>query len=192
MPRSPSISCTIASYSPRRLWNWRRTKKPRMQAWCGERGERKPLSLQHGDILGNAPWRGYCVTARGDPAPGKGQVTLCVGAPGIRGSVLAWIQHNSSTEGPSHPFPDPVGACGGSGGGGGGRVSICAAAAKSLQSCPTLSNPTDCSLPGFSVHGIFQARILENCLLRGSVGSPHSSGRWGGSVASDMGTRAGY
>ena len=29
------------------------------------------------------------------------------------------------------------------------------------QSCPTLSNPLDCSLPGSSVHGIFQARILE-------------------------------
>ena len=29
------------------------------------------------------------------------------------------------------------------------------------QSCPTLCNPTDCSLPGFYVHGIFQARILE-------------------------------
>ena len=29
------------------------------------------------------------------------------------------------------------------------------------QSCPTLSNPMDYSLPGFSVHGIFQARILE-------------------------------
>ena len=29
------------------------------------------------------------------------------------------------------------------------------------QSCPTLCNPVDCSLPGFSVHGIFQARILE-------------------------------
>ena len=29
------------------------------------------------------------------------------------------------------------------------------------QSCPTLSNPTDCSLPGSSVHGILQARILE-------------------------------
>ena len=29
------------------------------------------------------------------------------------------------------------------------------------QSCPTLSNPMDCSLPGFSVHGIFQARVLE-------------------------------
>ena len=29
------------------------------------------------------------------------------------------------------------------------------------QSCPTLSNPMDCSLPGSSVHGIFQARVLE-------------------------------
>ena len=29
------------------------------------------------------------------------------------------------------------------------------------QSCPTLSNPVDCSLPGSSVHGIFQARVLE-------------------------------
>ena len=29
------------------------------------------------------------------------------------------------------------------------------------QSCLTLSNPTDCSLPGSSIHGIFQARVLE-------------------------------
>ena len=29
------------------------------------------------------------------------------------------------------------------------------------QSCPTLSDPMDCSLPGSSVHGILQARILE-------------------------------
>ena len=29
------------------------------------------------------------------------------------------------------------------------------------QLCPTLCNPMDCSLPGCSVHGIFQARILE-------------------------------
>ena len=36
-----------------------------------------------------------------------------------------------------------------------------AAAAKLLQSCLTLSDPMDCSLPGSSVHGIFQARILE-------------------------------
>ena len=30
-----------------------------------------------------------------------------------------------------------------------------------VQSCPTLSDPMDCSLPGSSVHGIFQARVLE-------------------------------
>ena len=29
------------------------------------------------------------------------------------------------------------------------------------QSYPTLSDPVDCSLPGSSVHGIFQARVLE-------------------------------
>ena len=29
------------------------------------------------------------------------------------------------------------------------------------QSCPTLRDPVDCSLPGSSIHGIFQARVLE-------------------------------
>ena len=29
------------------------------------------------------------------------------------------------------------------------------------QLCPTLRDPMDCSLPGSSVHGIFQARVLE-------------------------------
>ena len=29
------------------------------------------------------------------------------------------------------------------------------------QSCPTLHDPMDCSLPGSSVHGIVQARVLE-------------------------------
>ena len=33
--------------------------------------------------------------------------------------------------------------------------------AESLQSCFTLCDPTDCSLPGSSAHGILQARILE-------------------------------
>ena len=36
-----------------------------------------------------------------------------------------------------------------------------AAAAKSLQSCPTLCDPIDCSPPGPSVHETFQARALE-------------------------------
>ena len=30
-----------------------------------------------------------------------------------------------------------------------------------IQSCPTLRDPMDCSLPGSSIHGIFQARVLE-------------------------------
>ena len=38
---------------------------------------------------------------------------------------------------------------------------VAAAAAKSLQSCPTLCNPIDGSPPGSFVPGIFQARTLE-------------------------------
>ena len=44
--------------------------------------------------------------------------------------------------------------------------------AKSLQSCPTLDNPVDCSLPGSSIHGILQARILEWVAMPSSRGFP--------------------
>ena len=47
-----------------------------------------------------------------------------------------------------------------------------AAAAKSLQSCPTLCDPMDCSLPGLSVHGILQARVLEWGAIAFSALSP--------------------
>ena len=40
-------------------------------------------------------------------------------------------------------------------------LAAAAAAAKSLQSCLTLCNPMDSSQPGFSIHWIFQARVLE-------------------------------
>ena len=43
----------------------------------------------------------------------------------------------------------------------GGVAAAAAAAAKSLQSCPTLCDPMDCSISGFSVHRILQARTLE-------------------------------
>ena len=42
------------------------------------------------------------------------------------------------------------------------------------QSCPTLLNPTDCSLPGSSGHGIFQARVLEWAAIPFSVHSGYS------------------
>ena len=42
------------------------------------------------------------------------------------------------------------------------------------QSCPTLSDPMDCSLPGSSVHGIFQARVLEWGAIAFSILQPKS------------------
>ena len=41
----------------------------------------------------------------------------------------------------------------------------------SVQSRPTLCNPMDCSLPGSSIHGIFQARVLEWVAISFSRGS---------------------
>ena len=43
------------------------------------------------------------------------------------------------------------------------------------QSCPTLSDPIDCSLPGSSIHGIFQARVLEWGAIAFSISWPHLS-----------------
>ena len=44
------------------------------------------------------------------------------------------------------------------------------------QSCQTLCDPMDCSLPGSSVHGILQARILESVAISFSRGSLLSQG----------------
>ena len=41
------------------------------------------------------------------------------------------------------PFPSPMHEC------------------EVAQSCPTVHNPVDCTLPGSALHGIFQARVLE-------------------------------
>ena len=45
------------------------------------------------------------------------------------------------------------------------------------QSCPTLCDPMDCNLPGFSIHGIFQARILECIAISFSRGSSRPRNR---------------
>ena len=50
-------------------------------------------------------------------------------------------------------------------------LSQCNANGNRAQSCPTLCDPTDCPPPGFSVHGIFQARILEWVAISYSRGS---------------------
>ena len=54
-----------------------------------------------------------------------------------------------------------------------GRDNVCTAA----QSYPTLCNTIDCSLPGSSVHGIFQARILEWVAISFSRGSSWPRGQ---------------
>ena len=48
--------------------------------------------------------------------------------------------------------------------------------AKSLQSCPTLFDPMDCNLPGFSVQEILQARILEWAVMPSSRRSSRTQG----------------
>ena len=45
------------------------------------------------------------------------------------------------------------------------------------QSCPTLSEPMDCSLPGSSIHGIFQAKVLKWVAMPSSRGSSQSRDR---------------
>ena len=59
------------------------------------------------------------------------------------------------------------------------KIMTAAAAAKSLQSCPTLCDPMDCSPPGFSIHGILQARTLEWVAISFS-----NAGKWKGKVKS--------
>ena len=51
-----------------------------------------------------------------------------------------------------------------------GAAAAAAAAAKSLQSCLTLCDPMDGSLPGTSIHEIFQARVLEWVAIAFSIG----------------------
>ena len=53
--------------------------------------------------------------------------------------------------------------------------------AKSLQSCPILCNPMDCSLLGSSVHGVLLARMLEWVAIFSSISQFISTQTlWGG------------
>ena len=57
------------------------------------------------------------------------------------------------------------------------ETSVCCAVCLVTQSCLTLWDPMDCSLPGFSVHGILQARILEWVAISSSRGSSQQRDR---------------
>ena len=59
------------------------------------------------------------------------------------------------------------------------------------QSCPTVRNPMDYSLPGSSVHGIFEARILEWVAISFSRGSsPPRDRTWVSCIAGGLQCRA--
>ena len=58
--------------------------------------------------------------------------------------------------------------------------------------CLTLCNPMDCSPPGSSVHGIFQARILEWVAISLSKGSSRPKDQTHGSYVSYIGKRILY
>ena len=48
------------------------------------------------------------------------------------------------------------------------RLYICIPPCSASQLCPTLCSLIDCSPPGFSVHGVFQARVLEWVVISSS------------------------
>ena len=71
-------------------------------------------------------------------------------------------------------------------------MSAAAAAAKPLQSCPTLCDPIDSSLPGSPVLGILQARILEWVAMPSSKGSSQPRDQIHDSYVSCIGRRVLY
>ena len=58
-----------------------------------------------------------------------------------------------------------------------------------IQSCPTLHDPMDCSLPGSSAHGIFQARVLEWGAIAFSKETRGVTGKFGLWVWNEAGQR---
>ena len=64
--------------------------------------------------------------------------------------------------------------------------------AKSIESCPPLYNPMDCSPPGSSVQGMLQARTLEWVAMPSSRGSSQSRDRTHTSYISCIGRRVLY
>jgi len=60
------------------------------------------------------------------------------------------------------------------------------------QSCPTLSDPMDCSLPGSSIHGIFQARGLEWGAIAFSEETRGDSSNIGGGLFGELSHGSGW
>ena len=59
-------------------------------------------------------------------------------------------------------------------------------------SCPTLSDPIDCSLPGSSIHGIFQSRVLEGGVIAFSDISGYQESNTDSVIHSELFTESDY
>ena len=93
-------------------------------------------------------------------APGSAAAEFSpVAPPGMAQQGRAAPPHPQPHHFPGQPHPMTDGAC---------------MHAKLFQSCLTLCDPTDCSLPGSSVHGIPQARILDWVAISYSKASSQS------------------
>ena len=93
------------------------------------------------------------------PTPVIAKGTAAAAAKSLQSCPILCDPIDGSPRG-SHPWDSP-----GKNTGVGCRILLQCMKVKSesevAQSCPTLSDPMDCSPPGSSIHGIFQARVLE-------------------------------
>ena len=148
-PKPPTLAdavittCTSCLQQEVPVRNTALPQKSNWENWGGVKGRGHRMSP-------NLPesWLGYVYTTRNDPAAKSHQLCLTLCNP-IDGSPPG-----------SRPWDSP-----GKNTGVGCHFLLQCMKVKSerevTQSCPTLHDPMDCSPPGSSVHGIFQARVLE-------------------------------
>ena len=105
----------------------------------------RPLHPHHQSLDGSCPGRGS--------TPGKAALSS-------QGLSLLRVEGHPLA-GSQHPGENPSLLQGGQS----GRVAVAAAAAKLLQSCPTLCDPINGSPPGSPIPGILQARTLERVAI---------------------------
>ena len=92
------------------------------------------------------------------------QKLLIIGKVKVKVKLLSRVQLLATQWTAAYQAPPSMGSPGKSTGGGCHCLLQCMkvkSESEVAQSCPTLSDPMGCSLPGSSIHGIFQARVLE-------------------------------
>ena len=156
---SEFLAWSLSGFEPRQCCS--RTGKYLTAVFCSQSSAdshccRLSTPAQHGD----SPTSSESFRLTFSPKPAFSTLSSLVKSSFCLYAQFLWTWLSLRPSGPQlHfcPYPlHPVPAC-------------CCCLASKL--CPTLCNPVDCSLPGSSVHGIFQARILEWVAISFSRGS---------------------